>query len=80
MLPNAVSRIQEEHEFGSLRPPEQSNTMNSQLSPRRIRTRKGETAAFEVVVRRFERSLRTWLAGHVPPGPQAAHSGPCAGG
>ncbi len=32
------------------------------------RTREGETAAFEVVVRRFETSLRTWLAGHVPPG------------
>lgn len=32
------------------------------------RTRAGETAAFEVVVRRFETPLRTWLAGHVPPG------------
>ncbi len=31
-------------------------------------TRNGQTAAFEVVVRRFETSLRIWLAGHLPPG------------
>lgn len=41
---------------------------DSQLDEAVRRTREGETAAFEVVVRRFERSLRTWLAGHVPPG------------
>ncbi|QDU63343.1 RNA polymerase sigma factor RpoE [Planctomycetes bacterium Pan216] len=32
------------------------------------RTREGEPSAFEIVVRRFETPLRTWLAGHVPPG------------
>jgi len=32
------------------------------------RVRDGETAAFEVVVRRFERSLRAWLAMQAPPG------------
>ena len=32
------------------------------------RVSRGETAAFEVVVRRFERLLRAWLASHVPPG------------
>ncbi|MCA9088944.1 MAG: sigma-70 family RNA polymerase sigma factor [Planctomycetaceae bacterium] len=32
------------------------------------RTQGGDTAAFEVVVRRFETPLRAWLAGHVPPG------------
>lgn len=32
------------------------------------RTRRGDTAAFAVIVRRFETSLRTWLTGHVPPG------------
>ncbi len=41
---------------------------NSQLEDAIRRTREGETAAFEVVVRRFETPLRTWLAGHVPPG------------
>jgi len=30
--------------------------------------RGGNTAAFEVVVRRFERPLRAWLATHAPPG------------
>lgn len=30
--------------------------------------REGDTAAYEVIVRRFERPLRTWLAGHSPPG------------
>jgi RNA polymerase sigma-70 factor (ECF subfamily) len=30
--------------------------------------RKGNTASFEVVVRRFERPLRAWLAVHAPPG------------
>ncbi len=32
------------------------------------RTCDGEAAAFEQVIRRFETPLRTWLAGHVPPG------------
>ncbi len=32
------------------------------------RVRKGDTAAFEVVVRQFERPLRAWLAVHAPPG------------
>lgn len=41
---------------------------DSQLEDAIRRTRAGETAAFEVIVRRFERMLRTWLAGHVPPG------------
>jgi len=41
---------------------------DSQLEDAILRTREGETAAFEAVVRRFERPLRTWLAGHVPPG------------
>ncbi|QDT07084.1 RNA polymerase sigma factor CnrH [Rubripirellula lacrimiformis] len=31
-------------------------------------TQDGQTAAFEVVVRRFETPLRIWLAGHLPPG------------
>ena len=30
--------------------------------------RNGNTAAFEVVVRQFERPLRAWLATHAPPG------------
>lgn len=29
---------------------------------------RGETAAFEVIVRRFERPLRAWLAAHAPAG------------
>lgn len=32
------------------------------------RVRGGETAAFEPVVRRFERPLRAWLAAQAPPG------------
>jgi len=32
------------------------------------RVRKGDLAAFEVVVRRFEQPLRVWLAVHAPPG------------
>ncbi|QDV57369.1 sigma-70 family RNA polymerase sigma factor [Rosistilla oblonga] len=32
------------------------------------RTRDGDKAAFETVIRRFEKPLRSWLAGHVPPG------------
>ena len=32
------------------------------------RVRKGDTAAFEVVVRRLERPLRAWLAVQAPPG------------
>lgn len=41
---------------------------NSQLEDAICRTREGETSAFEIVVRRFETSLRAWLAAHVPPG------------
>lgn len=41
---------------------------NRQLEEAIRRVRKGDTAAFEVVVRRFERSLRAWLAMHAPPG------------
>ena len=44
------------------------NTDDPQLEDAIRRARKGETAAFETVVRRFETPLRTWLAGHVPPG------------
>jgi RNA polymerase sigma-70 factor (ECF subfamily) len=32
------------------------------------RVRKGDTAAFEVIVRQLERSLRAWLAVQAPPG------------
>lgn len=32
------------------------------------RVSRGETAAFEVVLRRYERQLRAWLAAHVPMG------------
>ena len=32
------------------------------------RVSQGETAAFEIVLRRFERPLRAWLAAHVPLG------------
>lgn len=32
------------------------------------RVSRGETAAFEVILRRFERPLRAWLAAHVPLG------------
>jgi len=32
------------------------------------RSMRGEAAAFEVIVRRFEKPLRSWLAGHAPPG------------
>ncbi|MCA9123593.1 MAG: sigma-70 family RNA polymerase sigma factor [Planctomycetaceae bacterium] len=41
---------------------------DAQLEDAICRTREGETSAFEAVVRRFETSLRAWLAGHVPPG------------
>jgi RNA polymerase sigma-70 factor (ECF subfamily) len=33
-----------------------------------LSVRDGNTASFEVVVRRFERPLRAWLAVHAPPG------------
>jgi RNA polymerase sigma-70 factor, ECF subfamily len=32
------------------------------------RARFGDADAFETIVRRFERPLRSWLAGHAPPG------------
>lgn len=41
---------------------------DSQIDAALLRVSRGDTAAFEVVVRRFERSLRTWLAVHAPPG------------
>ncbi|MEQ8785676.1 MAG: sigma-70 family RNA polymerase sigma factor [Pirellulaceae bacterium] len=41
---------------------------SAQLEDAIRRTREGETAAFEVVVRRYETPVRMWLAGHVPPG------------
>ncbi|QDT65143.1 sigma-70 family RNA polymerase sigma factor [Calycomorphotria hydatis] len=40
---------------------------NEQLEAAIFRTQEGDTAAFEFVVRRFEKPLRAWLAGHVPP-------------
>ena len=33
-----------------------------------LRVSRGETGEFEVVVRRYERPLRAWLAAHSPPG------------
>ena len=41
---------------------------NSQLDDALRRVSEGETGAFEVVLRRFERPLRAWLAAHVPLG------------
>jgi len=41
---------------------------NCQLENAIRRIRKGDTAAFETIVRRFERPLRAWLATHAPPG------------
>lgn len=41
---------------------------DSQIDEALRRVSQGETAAFEVVVRRFERPLRAWLAAHVPLG------------
>jgi len=35
------------------------------------RVRAGETAAFEPIVRRFQRPLRAWLAMRAPPGVDA---------
>jgi len=43
-------------------------TEDSLLDDAIRRVRKGDTAAFEVVVRQFERPLRAWLAVHAPPG------------
>ncbi len=41
---------------------------DSQLNDALRRVSQGETGAFEVVLRRFERPLRAWLAAHVPLG------------
>ncbi len=41
---------------------------DSRLEDAVRRTRSGDSAAFEVIVRRFEKPVRAWLAGHVPPG------------
>jgi RNA polymerase sigma-70 factor, ECF subfamily len=43
-------------------------TDDSQIDAALQRIAEGDVAAFEVVVRRFERPLRAWLAAHVPPG------------
>lgn len=43
-------------------------TEDSLLDDAIRRVRKGDTTAFEVVVRQFERPLRAWLAVHAPPG------------
>ncbi|MBI5800826.1 MAG: sigma-70 family RNA polymerase sigma factor [Verrucomicrobia bacterium] len=36
-----------------------------------LRAQRGELAAFEAVVRRFEQPLRAWVAAHCPPGADA---------
>lgn len=43
--------------------------MNDDFSPDNVisRVQRGETAAFEDIVRRFERPLRAWLATQAPP-------------
>lgn len=41
---------------------------DSQIDAALQRVSRGDTAAFELIVRRFEQSLRTWLAVHAPPG------------
>jgi RNA polymerase sigma-70 factor (ECF subfamily) len=46
----------------------QTPTDDSRLNNAIRRVRKGDTAAFEVVVRRLERPLRAWLAAQAPPG------------
>jgi len=45
-----------------------ASTNDSSLDDAIRSVRKGNTAAFEVVVRRFERPLRAWLAVQAPPG------------
>lgn len=45
-----------------------ASTDNSLLDDAIRRVRKGDTAAFEVVVRQLERPLRAWLAVQAPPG------------
>jgi len=46
----------------------QTPNENSRIDDAICRVRSGDTGAFEVVVRRFERSLRAWLAACGPPG------------
>lgn len=41
---------------------------NRQLENAIWHVRKGDTTAFETIVRRFERPLRAWLVTHAPPG------------
>ena len=41
---------------------------NSEIDDAIRRVRRGDTGAFEVVIRRFERSLHAWLAAYGPPG------------
>lgn len=45
-----------------------NSTDDSVLDDATCRVRDGETVAFEVVVRRFEKPLRAWLAVQAPPG------------
>lgn len=51
------SKMSKEHSYNP-------TTINAALQ----RVAQGETAAFEVIVRQFERPLRAWLAAHAPPG------------
>ena len=48
----------------AMNPPSDESLIDDALR----RVSRGETAAFEVVLRRFERPLRAWLAAHVPLG------------
>jgi len=59
--------------FSNLLPYSNEMTVNSlpdgwQVTDALQRVLRGETAAFEVVLRLYERSLRAWLAAHVPIG------------
>jgi RNA polymerase sigma-70 factor (ECF subfamily) len=47
--------------------PLQSSTDDSAIDTAIGRVRSGDTAAFAVVIRRYERPLRAWLATHAPP-------------
>lgn len=47
--------------------PLQSSTDDSAIDTAIDRVRSGDTTAFTVVIRRYERPLRAWLATHAPP-------------
>ena len=47
---------------------EKPTSDDSQVDEALRRVSQGETGAFEVILRRFERPLRAWLAAHVPLG------------